>query len=93
MKKKLLILLFTIGLITNAYAGTKDSDVPTNAVLISQSSDIGSVYITVVNLDNNELVIIIYDTKGKLKRVKETGIIIDMNQQRFIIGKDAPFTN
>jgi hypothetical protein len=73
--------------------------VPKNAKLISQSCTTADLFISLIDMDNNELVIVVYgiDREGmnlpeyNYKRVQviRTGITIDPNIQGYIKGEDA----
>jgi len=88
-------LLFSITLITAA----KD-DLPTNVKVISQSCTKDELYLTVIDLDCNEVVIICYYAsisslvRGKLQLdslVIRTGMFVEPDEQKYVIGQDATF--
>ncbi|MBN2212916.1 MAG: hypothetical protein JW723_01615 [Bacteroidales bacterium] len=99
MKKLYLCLafVFTILRITNAQEPI--NQLPKNAKLISQSCDQNDLYISLLDLDNDELVILRYGYKTQgiigstygLKLVIRTGIKIDPKIQDCVKGSDSPF--
>ncbi|MBN1696063.1 MAG: hypothetical protein JW881_01000 [Spirochaetales bacterium] len=65
-------------------------NLPKNVQFLSQSCDADSLYQTVIDLANNELVVLQY-ANGILQTVYRTGIIVDPKIHRMVKGKDAPF--
>jgi len=74
-----------------------NADMPKNAKLISQSCTQNDLLISLIDTDNNELVIIRYGLKVikfvsryELVQVMRTGIKIDPTTQGYIKGSDFP---
>jgi|GEM_PF-3850156 len=102
MKRVILILFFLIIFSSFIFAISKtkndgvELEVPKKSIVVSQSCNTMCLFITVVDLDTKELVILCYANWGndlRLYDVVKTGIKIDINSQKFTMGKDAPFKN
>ena len=65
-------------------------EIPKNAKVISQSSTMNNTIITLIDLDNNEIVILNIDYEGGY-RLFRTGITCDPNKQIQVSGNSAPF--
>lgn len=68
----------------------KDGDFPANILIIAQSSQQYGTFISAIDLDNNEYIILIVFQGGTFKCLR-TGIKCDPQKQMIIQGKDAPF--
>lgn len=101
MKKTMVLCLAMILLFCmTASMAAKADGIPTKVKVISQSCSAEVLYLTVIDLDCNEVVILCYYpsvstiVKGKLQHgnvVIRTGMFVDPNEQGFVIGQDAPF--
>lgn len=95
MKKLILLLLITLICVGNIYAKVpknkfESGELPDNVFIISQSSEMEETYITAIDLDKNELVIIRIDFDG-MYWCYRTGMKCDPDKQMFKEGKSAPF--
>ncbi len=99
MKKIIFISLMTVIFIFGISADDNGKlQVPKNAIVISQSCTMGLLYITLIDLDNNEIVILTYQfgnyipggILNKLLYVNRTGIISDLAKQKLVQAKDSP---
>ena len=94
MKKYFFLIFIFIIFSSNLFA--EDFEVPKNIKIISQSCTFVSVFITVIDLSNNEIVLLEYGAKangiakGKLVNVIRTGMFANPEKQSFLIGDDAP---
>ena len=85
------------GLLVTASCGTQQTIVkvpeavqlPKRMKIVAQSCDANVMYQTVIDLDNNEVVILIYDELN-LMNVIRTGIQADPDKQSRVAGGDAP---
>jgi hypothetical protein len=104
MKKKRLFVIICSVLIlaltaTGVFAAKKDDKVPTRVKVIAQSCTAAGLCLTVIDLDQNEIVILFYAslpgspfrTKLELVNIIRTGMFVDPEEQVAIIGQDAPF--
>jgi hypothetical protein len=102
MKKALLTLaivssLMLTGLILPAACGTQQTvvkvtesvNLPKRMKIVAQSCDANVMYQTVIDLENNEVVILIYNELN-LMNVIRTGIQADPDKQSRVTGIDAP---
>jgi hypothetical protein len=67
---------------------------PKNVKVIGQSCSQNNLFLTLIDLDNNELVILCYSAwakKVQLLDVIRTGSFVNPDEQSSISGKDAPF--
>jgi hypothetical protein len=98
MMKKYLCFAFLLSLSIAINAQNLSDQLPKNAKLISQSCTHHDLFISLIDLDNNELVLVRYgykaqmfmDSKYKLYQVFRTGIKIDPKLQGYIQGTDSP---
>ncbi len=71
-----------------------DDKLPKNAVLIGEATVIignGSrLVLSLVDLDNRELVLAYYGISGRLEEMKRTGITVDLDKQSKVSGGAAP---
>lgn len=93
-----LVLLLLISTSISVYA-KKDLQVPTNVKLISQSCMKDALFVTVIDLSNNEVVILSYYLKPMLTSpslqlldVCRTRMFVNPNEQQPVKGVDAPFS-
>ena len=100
MQKKIICILLLICFLVigiNAKEKiNKETLIPKNLIVIAQSCTMSSVVLTVVDLDNNELVIITYYVgldELSINDVKRTGCFINLDTQLKLQGSDAPFQN
>ena len=87
MKKFLFITVFFLSL-ASLQAQTQKfqkGEVPKNIVIVSQSSEMSETFITGIDLDNNELVIIRIDYDGQYWCYR-TGITCAPENQSFVQG-------
>lgn len=79
MKKNLIVLFIFLLSTVSVYAGNKDKDnYPENVKVIAQSASDNSFIVTVIDLDNNEIVIVSYiASNGFLSSVIRTGWIVN----------------
>ena len=98
MKKIYLLLILFILLLSPIQAADPATQLPQNAKLISQSGTQLDLFITLIDLDTNELVIVRYGLKRtmtftpdyELKQVIRTGIKMNPMLQGFVQGQDSP---
>jgi hypothetical protein len=93
MKKIFFIILI---LSFNVLLNSVEIEAPKNVKIISQSCDISSVYVTVVDLSNNEIVILNYLSNTIKKQlvliaIVRTGMIVNPDKISFFNGIDCPF--
>jgi hypothetical protein len=92
MKKiiKILLTLILLQISLPGYSLDNDSlNVPKKAIILSESIKESGIYYTMIDLENNEMVIVYYFfynlTGGmKLQTVHRTGIIVDIEKQNNI---------
>ena len=99
--KKLMVLCFALLFLfssTAAMAKKEEVRVPTKVKVISQSSQAEGLYLTVIDLECNEIVILFYWRFAGLsigrnwdKDVIRTGMFVEPDEQAYVIGQDAPF--
>lgn len=71
-----------------------EKGMPKNVKVIGQSCSQNNLFLTVIDLDNNDVVILSYMAWGndvKLNKVIRTGLFVNPDEQPFISGRDAPF--
>lgn len=99
MKKIIILLLVFILLISTTatvFAGIEEK-VPAKVKVIGQSGMSAGLSVTVIDLSNNEIVVLLYCVKPGFKPeffltdVERTGMFVDLNSQNSITGTDAPF--
>lgn len=101
--KKTLVLCFVLIFLfstTLTAATNQEEKVPTKVKVISQSCMSEGLCLTVIDLENNEVVIMFYSIiasglfKGQLKyhNMVRTGMFVEPDEQGNLIGQDAPFT-
>ncbi|WP_321306575.1 hypothetical protein [Marinifilum fragile] len=68
-------------------------NVPKNALFISQSGTEHAIMQTIIDLDNNEMVVLTYNY-ANIANVTRTGIYLNPNDYRNmkIVGTDAPYS-
>ena len=90
--KKIILIILCLSLISSfSFAKNKEElVVPKNIKIISQSSDMDQTYITVIDLDNNEVVILVYSGTVGLNNVIRTGAFVNPKDQLSFSGKDSP---
>lgn len=91
---RLAITLLLLQVSIAAFSSGDDTDTlnaPKNAVILSQSFEFQTIIFTVIDLDNNEMVILFYGTNNlfhipyfRLRKVLRTGIILDPERQKNI---------
>jgi hypothetical protein len=67
---------------------------PKNVKVIGQSCSQNNLFLTLIDLDNNEVVILCYSAwakKVQLLDVIRTGSFVNPDEHSSISGKDAPF--
>jgi len=68
---------------------------PDNIIILAQSTYTGGSHYTVVDLDNNEMVIMLYYAVGlnyRLRKVIRTGMKVDLERQKdFSFLRDMPY--
>lgn len=101
MKKTVLMCVVCLILIltttTGVLAKTEDQ-IPARVKVISQSCMADGLCLTVIDLDQNEVVILFYSRlssgifQGNLKmsNVIRTGMFVDPDEQEVVTGQDAP---
>ncbi|HHU51462.1 MAG TPA: hypothetical protein GXZ36_06545 [Firmicutes bacterium] len=103
MKKTMLLCIICLILILSTGAGAfaaRGDKIPTRVEVIAQSCMAEGLCLTVVDLDNNEIVVLFYYRapsgliRGdlKLSNVIRTGMFVDPDEQGIIDGQDAPVT-
>lgn len=98
MKKNYLLILLAIISFSISSAQDQKDQLPENAKLISQSCTQTDLFISLIDLDNSELVIVRYSYTPKMKMVLDykltqvfrTGIKVDPELQGYIKGEDSP---
>jgi hypothetical protein len=94
MKKTISIIIILLLLSINLNGASKDklkSLIPKKIKIITQSSTQLTTQLTVIDLENNEVVILtIGGMSGDINEINRTGIICDPNTQQPVPGKDAP---
>lgn len=98
MKQVLLLLLLQFTLTAHTQTTGKTPPIPQNAKLISQSCTQTDLFITLIDLDTNEMVIVRYGIKKvmswtpdyELVQVIRTGIKLNPQLQGFVQGQDSP---
>lgn len=101
MKKITVLFLLAVLSVSTSFSQTTDDKLPQNAKLISQSCTANSLFVSLIDLENNELVIVRYGIDPDLKMVPDyrlsqvfrTGIKIDPQIQNFIKGEDSSDNN
>lgn len=92
---KRIIFSLSFLLLTTLFIYSADLETPKKVKIISQSCTMASVFVSVVDLSNNEVVILEYVTKngnfGRLINVIRTGMTVDPKKITFLEGKDVPF--
>ena len=94
MKKIICLIIILFSTVGISFAIEK---APTNVKFISQSCTMSSLFITVIDLDANEIIILQYHINGmdvsqyRLSNVIRTGMKIDPNSTNQTTGTDAPF--
>jgi hypothetical protein len=68
---------------------SENAKLPKKIKVIAQSCDATSMYQTVIDLENNEIVILIYNEQTLINIIR-TGINADPDKQSILKGKDAP---
>jgi len=74
---------------------TKDTlNLPKKALIISETDYSSGIYYTMIDLENNEMVLVLYGSDSgiryyKLRKVIRTGIILDPDRQK-ILGVGGP---
>lgn len=92
-----LVILMVTGCVTQQETVDvpEDVDAPERIIFVAQSGTADSLYQTVIDLENNELVVLRYVGTGvratKLTAVVRTGIILDPATVLRISATDAPF--
>jgi hypothetical protein len=64
-------------------------NLPKKVKVVAQSCDANALYQTVIDLENNEIVILVYNSKNLLNVIR-TGIQADPTDQPAVTGTDAP---
>jgi len=100
MNRIIIIILLLLIISTLSFSNNKNKDlttqIPKNGYILSQSCTMRSLFITMIDLDNNEMVILQYAGSGstdpvELVNVIRTGIIVSPKKQLSFLGKDAPY--
>lgn len=94
----LLLMAIYLHLWNNVYSLNnqipRNLDMPKEIIIISQSGTMYQLWITAIDLSNNELIILIYSHSGsesEIENVIRTGIKIDPSKQLAVKGTDGPF--
>ena len=88
----LLLLQLSIAAFSSGDNTTDTLNAPKKALILSQSFEAKGIYFTVMDLENNEMVILFYGTNYsygdfsyfRLRKVLRTGIILDPERQKQI---------
>ncbi|OHD06077.1 MAG: hypothetical protein A2Y34_06165 [Spirochaetes bacterium GWC1_27_15] len=83
--KKYLVVLIILFLTMSVFAASK-KDIPKNVKIIYQVAGQNTISTTVIDLENNEIVIITYQYDGMLGGVIRTGWIVNPNEYQTISG-------
>lgn len=93
----MIAMIFILSANIWAASGRKHAEnfkVPEKIKIISQSCNITYLFISAIDLSNNEFIIMVYSHGGKnsyLENVIRTGTFVDSQEQETVPGTDMPF--